>query len=330
MLNVFLTIDTEFWPRKQYVNSLDYRDDFNRDIHGVTPGGNYGLGFQLDKLNSFGLQAIFLVEALNAFAVGLEPLEEIVSLVRRANQDLQLHLHPEWLKWMPQPIIPRGLDRQHMHQFKEDEQVVLIASGLEKLRECGAGRICAFRAGNYGADLATLRALAKNNILFDTSFNNCYRDSACQIDVVNLSVHPKKIAGLLEVPIPFFLDIRGTRHAQLAACSSAEMEYFLLKAWEERWQSFVIVSHSFELLIRPGNSYDKAALNPILLQRFEMLCQFLMVNKDKFRTCTFSDPPDLIDTDGSNSKPIRMKTSYTLWRYVEQFRQKWQSKLLAR
>lgn len=329
MLNVFLTVDTEFWPRQQYVNPLDYRNDFNRDIHGFTPDGNYGLGFQLDTLNSYGLRAVFLVEALNAFVVGPQPLQEIVSLVQEANQDLQLHLHPEWLKWMPQPILPREPARQHMHQFTEEEQIVLIASGLEKLRECGAGRICAFRAGNYGADLTTLRALAYNDILYDTSFNTCYRNSACLIDVENLSVHPKKVAGVLEVPIPFFRDIRGIRHAQLAACSSAEMEYFLLKAWEEQWQSFVIVSHSFELLVRPGNSYNKARINTVTLQRFENLCKFLKANKDKFRTCTFADPPDLIESDDSNAKPIRMRTSYTLWRYAEQLQQKLQFNLAA-
>jgi hypothetical protein len=137
------------------------------------------------------------------FAVGLEPLKQIVELVRAKGHDVQLHLHTEWLTRMPQSILP-GRSGQNMHQFSEDEQTLLIASGLAKIRECGADRLCAFRAGNFGADLGTLRALARNGILFDTSYNADYLDSTCRIQIDQLLVQPKKIVGVTEVLLHSF------------------------------------------------------------------------------------------------------------------------------
>ena len=322
MLKVFITIDTEFWPRKQYrPDSQDHLDDFQRDIHGHTPDGDFGLGFQLDALSHHGLRAVCLVEALNSFAVGLEPLREMVRLVREKGHDLQLHLHTEWLSWMPQSILP-GRSGQNMHQFSEDEQSLLIASGLAKMRECGADNICAFRAGNYGADLGTLRALARNGILYDTSHNTGYLDSTCHIHVDKLLVQPEKVAGVLEVPISFFRDLRGVRHAQLAACSSAELEYALLEAWKQGWQSFVIVSHSFELLRRSKTKMG-ARVDTVVLRRFERLCRFLKANEDKFETCTFSDAPTFSDPAADSvSTPIRMQTIHTLGRFLQQLRRR--------
>ena len=42
---------------------------------------------------------------------------------------------------------------------------------MENLRECGAGEVKAFRAGNYGANWETLRVLGENGIHYDSSHN---------------------------------------------------------------------------------------------------------------------------------------------------------------
>ncbi|MDG2185913.1 MAG: hypothetical protein P8K79_09560 [Mariniblastus sp.] len=320
MLRVFITIDTEFWPRKEYRVADDYIDDFQRDIHGRTPEGDFGLTFQLEMLRRFDLRAVCLVEALHPYAVGHEPLKEIVELVLDGGHDVQLHLHTEWLNWMSKSLLP-GRSGQNMHDFSLDEQSLLIASGLAAMKECGAGRICAFRAGNYGADNQTLQALAQNDILYDTSHNTAYLDSTCRIQTEEVPLQPGRLDGVLEVPISFFRDFRKCRHAQFQACSSSELEYALLEAWEKGWESFVIVSHSFEL-IRRGDANRPSRPDPIVLRRFERFCHFLSENRDKFETCTFADLPKFNDSRDSDSTPIRMKPFYTCGRIFEQLRRR--------
>jgi hypothetical protein len=56
--------------------------------------------------------------------------------------------------------------------------------------------LCAFRAGSYGANFDTLRALARNGILYDSSHNTCYLGYTCEMRTPNLLLQPKKIDGV--------------------------------------------------------------------------------------------------------------------------------------
>jgi hypothetical protein len=320
MLNVFLTVDTEFWPRADIPAADKYVEAVNRDIYGRTPDGEFGLRFQLDLLNSFGLRAVFFIEALHASVVGLGPLREMVQVVQQAGHDPQLHLHPEWVPEMRDPIVAPRMT-EYMHDFTQDEQARLIGEGLQMMRQCGAVSVCAFRAGNYGADRATLRALAQTGIQYDTSYNVAYLDGACRIGTDSPMLQPGPLEGVCEVPISFFQNLRGSRHAQIVACSSAELEYALIQAWERQWFSFVIVSHSFELLrgrFAPGGP----RVDSLVLGRFERLCRFLASHQDKFRTCTFAEMPAIPTPSDRPNRPIRMKTRHTVNRIVQQARRR--------
>src|SRR5438034_4611872 len=95
-LNVFLTVDTEVWPRTPDWIATGLSPEIDRFIYGVTADGQFGLKYQIDMLNEYGLKAVFLVEALFACIVGLEPLRKIVSLIQAGGHDVQLHIHTEW------------------------------------------------------------------------------------------------------------------------------------------------------------------------------------------------------------------------------------------
>src|SRR5262249_44446685 len=148
------------------------------DIYGETPEGDFGVPYQMSVLNAYGLVATFFVEALFPCVVGLEPLSEIVELIQKGRHEVQLHLHTEWLGRMPESICP-GKVGQNIKDFTESDQSFLVGRGLDNLRACGVDNVCAFRAGNYGANFATLRALERQGIRYDTSYNACYLDSAC-------------------------------------------------------------------------------------------------------------------------------------------------------
>jgi len=309
MLKVYLTIDTEIWLKTNELPT--FSQDFYRCFYGRTPEGDFGVPYQINLLNQFGLKAVFLIEALFASVVGLGPLKEMVALVQEGGQDIQLHVHTEWLSLMEEPIIPNRFGI-HLRHFNEDEQRIIIEKALANLKEAGASNVCAFRAGNFGADMATLRALAHNNIAYDTSYNFCYLDTACNIRLAKPLVQPQAIEKTVEFPISFFLDRPGHyRHTQLTACSFSEMKHALLQAYDRGWQTFVIVSHSFELL-----NLKRTHPDPVVIRRFHKLCHFLAENKNKFCTSVFNSnfKPKL----SSDYTPLHGRVQNTVWRVGEQ------------
>ena len=199
------------------------------NINGKTRNGSFGVPYQIDVLNSFGLKAVFLVESLFASAVGKDRLQRIVSLVHAGGHEVQMHLHSEWLAWMPESTLP-GRTGEDFKDFTLDEQSIMIAQGIDNLRSAGAENICAFRAGNYGANRDTLRALARNGIRYDTSYNYCYTQSSCALDFATPLLQPAMVEGLYENfrfrswglprPLPARAALRmlgsgtGIRHAQ--------------------------------------------------------------------------------------------------------------------
>jgi hypothetical protein len=248
----------------------------------------------------------------------LEPLRKIVTLIQAGGHEVQLHIHTEWLEHMSDSVLSRKTG-QNLKDFSEEEQTVLIARGLNNLRAAGVSSVCAFRAGNYGANFDTLRALARNGILFDTSHNTCYLDSDCGMPTPRPVLQPVQMNGVYEFPVSYFSDWPGHyRHAQLCACSWGELESALRDARRRAWYAFVVVLHSFEL-IRHGTTFaEPARADSIVIRRFERLCQFLADNRDKFQTAVFSDisPEAIRVVNGSG--PLRSKLSSTVWRFAEQ------------
>jgi hypothetical protein len=266
-------------------------------------------------LNSYGLKAVFFVESLSASVAGLDPLGKIVRVIQEAGQEVQMHIHTEWLAKMDKSILPNRTGRD-IKSFSEDEQSLIIFKGIQNLRDCGADHICAFRAGNYGANLDTLRALEKNGILFDTSYNTYYLDISWKMGNRPFLLQPEKLLGVYEFPVSFFEDWPNHyRHAQLCACSSQELENAMLLAWEENWYSFVIVLHSFELIKRIK---QRVLPNRIVIKRFQGLCHFLSNHRDKFCTKFFSEINPIEIPSLSPLRPLHSKVLNTVWRYGEQ------------
>ena len=314
---VFITVDTEVWPRSDQWRETSMAADMDRDIYGVTSQGAYGLGYQLDVLNRFELTATFFVESLFASAVGPSRLREIVALVKSHRQDVQLHVHPEWLQWMAQPMV-RETRSKYLKQFTADEQRALIGLALDNLRASGVSGVSAFRAGNYGANFDTLRALSGLGLQFDSSYNFPYLATQCGMALSQPLLQPRCIEGIIEYPITFFEDWpHHSRPLQLTACSSAEILHVLIEAHRHGWRSVVLVSHGFELL-RNRKTRGKPLLpDKTCIARFERLCRFLSERRDQFLTATFSDLTPSVATEGE-SDVLRSNPLRTVGRYAQQ------------
>jgi hypothetical protein len=284
MLDVFLTVDVEVWCDGWDNLDAKFPDAFKRYVYGPTARGECGLPLQLRLLQEHGLTGVFFVEPLFATRFGLEPLAEILGLVRQSANEIQLHLHTEWVDESREPLL-EGITgkRQFLRYFSLQEQTVLIRAGAELIESAGGGSINAFRAGNFGFNRETLKALSINRIAFDSSYNASLFGLDSGVSPEIPLVEPMECEGVYEYPMTVFQGgTRKLRHAQITACSYREMEGLLWQALESRRKAFVILFHNFELLNSSMNSPDD-----IVVARFRKLCSFLDRHRDCFQVRGF-------------------------------------------
>ena len=314
MLNVFFTVDVEIWCDGWNDIDRKFPDAFKRYIYGPTHKGDYALPIQLKILQDHGLKGVFFVEPLFSTRFGSDPLQEIVGLINEAEQEIQLHLHTEWVNEALVPLIPDSAKkRQHIKYFSLSEQEILISKGIDLLVQGGSDNISAFRAGSFGANQDTLKALGSNKIGIDSSYNYIsIMNGICEIETDNILFQPQVIENIYEYPLSVYSDRKGHfRHAQLGACSSNELINMLMAAVDSGWNSFTILSHNFELLNK-----SKSKVDNIVFQRFLSLCKFLEKNRDLFNCTGFSTVnPNAVE---QQPEPIKSNVMSTAWRMAEQ------------
>jgi hypothetical protein len=284
MLDVFLTVDVEVWCDNWYELDTKLPDAFIRNIYGPTSRGDYGLPYQLQKLQEHGLTGTFYVEPLFSTRLGLNSLAEIIGLIQERDQEIQLHLHTEWADESKKPLVKNITGkRQHLSYFSLEDQVALIRAGAKLIELAGGKRVNAFRAGNFGINQETLQALSENNITFDNSYNASFSRLYGGTSPETWFVEPFKHNAVYEYPMTVFnTGTRSLRHIQITACSYQEMEGLLWQALETGRNAFVIFTHNFELMNRAMNRPDD-----IVVARFNKICSFLDRNRDCFRVRGF-------------------------------------------
>lgn len=320
MMNVYFTVDVEVWCSGWDDLDRKFPDHFKRYVYGTTARGDFGLPFQAKVLRDHGLVGVFFVEPLFSARFGAQPLEEIVGVLHSGGQEVQMHLHTEWANESSPPLLP-GLNakRSNVRDFSLQDQTTLIGLGAGMLRRAGAQHFNAFRAGNFGFNRDTLKALAANGIAIDSSYNALMfgADSGVMPGVTLMA--PMMCEGVCEYPMTVFRDGLGKlRHAQLTAISHREMEGLLWQALERGVEDFVILSHNFELLNRARNSPDD-----IVVGRFRKMCAFLEKHRDSFKVRGFKDA----SLKSTPRQPEMLTTSvwHTGGRMLEQaYRRKYQ------
>lgn len=285
MLEVFFTIDVEIWCDGWTDIDRKFPAAFHRYIHGTN--GRGGLRDQLRVLGDHGLQAVCFVEPLFAGRFGHGPLAEVVGLVQEEGHEVQLHLHTEWVDEARDPLLPgMSAKRQHLRYFSLEEQTQLVALGSDWLQRAGAEKPTAFRAGSFAFNDDSLAALAANGIHIDSSYNAATFGPSSGVCPGELLVQARQLGPVLELPMTVYRDGRGMRHAQLTACSWSELEHLLWQAHATGHPSFVILSHSFELLTPGQRSQD-----PVVTRRLQRMCAFLDRHRKLFHVRGLRGPP---------------------------------------
>lgn len=292
MLYVYITIDTEYSPAYYKPSARqDYSLNYNRSVAGITADGEVGIHYQMDVMEEYGLTGVFFVDPMPALLWGTKAIADIVEPIIARGHDVQLHAHTEWLEHVENNPVG-GKTGRNMADFTLDEQVILIDIARSLLVDAGASAPVAFRAGNYGANDDTLRALAKLGIAYDTSFCPGIEGSACDIRLTADYTKPLLYCGVTEVPIGSILTRgQGQRHAQLVSLSAREMVSAIRHAAQQGDEQFTLVSHSFELLSR-----NRRKVNKIVKRRFEKLCATIADLHD-VTTGTYRDNPPIIPAE---------------------------------
>lgn len=282
MSAVLVTCDTELSPALHQLGWSATRN-FESSILGRCPAGDFGVGWQMDRLDAHGHKGVFFVDPLAGLVCGPQVIADTVGLITARGHEVQLHIHTEWLQWAAHSPVD-GRTGTSIADFSAEDQLVLLGLAADLLVEAGAPRPIAFRAGNYGADDRTLDALAALGIAWDSSFNGSYSSGACRIGLPADTRLPLRRRGMSEVPVSAVADRPGRlRPAQVCALSSREMEAGLRHAAAHREPVFTIVTHSFEMLSR-----DRSRPNRLVMMRFEQMCRTIECDPE-LRCATFGE-----------------------------------------
>jgi hypothetical protein len=314
-MDVFLTVDTEVWCGGWSDLDRAFPDAFRRYVYGPTPRGDGGLPLQFRILREHGLTASFFVEPLFALRFGQGPLDEMVGMVRDAGQEVQLHLHTEWLDEAREPLFPEIREkRQFLYQFDLAQQTRLIRTGLDLVERAGAAEVNAFRAGSFGLGPETFAAVHAAGLRFDTSFDPT---TTHPINAERRYFHPTAVDGVVEAPLGAFQDGLGRmRHVQLGACSLSELEGSLQDARARGWNAVILLSHNFELMNAARDRFDE-----VVVRRFEGLCRFLARRPQEYTVRGFAGWQPAIGDPSSQGEPARLPRAgllATATRYAEQ------------
>ena len=287
MTDVFVTIDTEYsYALAAQTSPASREENFARSISCQTPDGCAGVPYQLDMFERHGLEAVFFVDPMPALVYGVEAIAEVVGPIVERGHDVQLHVHTEWLALAGRANPLGARTGRNIKDFGFDEQCALLDYARGALMSAGAPRPVAFRAGNYGANDDTLRALAELGFTHETSHAPGIEGSACAISLGREDRRPVPHCGVIEVPIGCIDNFgHGLRHAQITALSAWEMLDAIEFGRDNDLRSFTLVSHSFELLCR-----ERRRINRVVRRRFEKLCSGIAA-MEGVRTATYATSP---------------------------------------
>jgi hypothetical protein len=289
---VYLTVDVEGAEERRVGTAVRPAMGYDLRVWGRFDNRRQELGLAvlLQALARHRLAGTFFVEPFGSRFFGAEGLAQICGALRAAGQDVQLHAHPvqRTVDWHTRGMNSRPTD--DMASFSVDEQAALLTEGAALLQAAGAGPypLNAFRAGNFGANNDTWKAMARAGLVVSSNLNLCYLRKNCQISwPVPGNALFDTGEGVWELPVSNFREPSGGhRHLQITAISFAEMRAYLEQAHRLRIPEVTVVTHTFELFFIDSAGSRRGHANWINVRRWQQLCRYLDQNRDRFEVET--------------------------------------------
>jgi hypothetical protein len=286
---VCITVDTEFSIAGALTRPDRYRPVSGPPVYGLIGGREHGLGFLLDCLGAHGLAATFFVECLNPSYFGDRPMGRVVERLLAAGQDVQMHLHPEWLyfrdpRWIERVATMRPRPNGSCAGRSIDELIEFMRLGRDAFERWGAPAPVALRTGSFHVDRLVYRAMTAMGLRLASNVGLAVyraRDPA-----LHLRGGMHWINGVLEVPVLTYTERVGHWHRPrlLSPLSTSwpEMRALLWAARRAGISPVVLITHPFEFIKSADLQFTRIVRNRIVQRRFAALCRFLAEHAAEF------------------------------------------------
>ncbi|MHC4960377.1 MAG: polysaccharide deacetylase family protein [Planctomycetota bacterium] len=289
---VLLTVDTEFSSGDHFRDPAHCAPVGLPSVDLEIDGRSHGLGFLLDTLGARGMAGTFFVEALHVLHFGDDEMGGVVRRLLDARQDVQLHIHPQWLaSEQDSPDSVREFFARTGDNLGTLEPELLrraLRLGTEAIERWGAPRPVAVRAGNLAASRAIYGAQAALDLPVASHVGTAVYEP---VDP-ELRVHSGRhfIDGVLEVPVlSYRAPGTGLRTLTVTGSSFAEQRHLLEAAHAAGLEQVVVLTHCHEFVKRSDRSYTRITRNRVNQGRFTRLCDYLHANRDRFSVTTFGE-----------------------------------------
>jgi len=289
-INVFITVDAEHSIGEAFKNRNLRPVGNEKRIWGKIGDKSFGIPLMMEIAETYNIRLTFFVEVLNKYYFGEEETKKVCEYILNRGHDVQLHLHPNYLNFtLKNPMEKTYSDL--IGTYRLEKQSELIKEGIEILIQNGVPRPIAFRAGCFGANEETLRALKVVGVLIDSSYNKTYAGDTCLLDKKEIN-DLTYLNGIWEFPITNFVEstkLRSKRFKPLDinGVSFQEMKSVLNQAKESGPRNITIIMHSFSFLKPYDVQYNIVKPRWYVIRRFKKLCNFLNENPETFGTRIF-------------------------------------------
>ena len=279
MSQILITIDTEIGELGKY-----RPDAFETFIEGKVDGREVGYKFIMDILDKYNAKGEFFVDVYPYKQIGEEKFANLCEHIVKQGHNVQLHTHPSTYF---------GRERIYMHQYSLKEQIEILELGKEKIKEWIGKYPIAHRAGGYGINEDTFKALSQVGILHDSSY--FYGNGNCkfQCDVKN---KPFRVGKIVEIPITVFKrmvnhkfmnrNIIHQEHFQKLDLRYGATVSEIKKVVEGSDENDIIMLflHSFNFLNLPYNfrrgEYGTISVNDGMIKDFDDLLKWILQQKN--------------------------------------------------
>ncbi|MBT3261242.1 hypothetical protein HOC37_01720 [bacterium] len=188
MKKILLTCDTEVGLLEVPIR----KDAFEVFIEGKINSEEVGYKFINKIASKYKAKVEHFVDIYAYEKVGEKKFANLCNNILEMGHNISLHTHPSH---------KYDSKRKFMHQYSLAEQKEIIEHGKEKIHEWTKKEVRVHRAGGYGMNLNTLRALKCHDFKIDCSYFKGHQNCLYQKKVFNRLFLQE---GILEIPVSVF------------------------------------------------------------------------------------------------------------------------------
>ncbi len=288
MPQILITIDTEIGELGRCRPGA-----FEIFVEGKVNNKEVGYKFIMDLLEKYNIKGEFFVDVYPYKQTGEDKFANLCKNIVKRGHNIQLHTHPS---------TSFDKKRIYMYQYSLREQIEILELGKQKIKEWTGKYPTAHRAGGYGINRNTIKALEEVGIYYDSSY--FYGNENCKFQY-HIKNKIFKVGNVIEIPITVFKKIVNYKFLNIRICSreyfqkldtryGAEIEEIKRVIHQSNENDILVLFlHSFSFLNLPYNfrkrKYGKIGINEKRVKEFEGLLNWISLHEK----CNFTTIDEL-------------------------------------